>query len=45
MKNRNRIVIIGAGAAGLTTAETLRRLGFGGTIMMVNAEHTPPHGH
>lgn len=43
MKKLNRIVIIGAGAAGLTTAETLRRLGFGGTIMMVNAEHTLPY--
>jgi 3-phenylpropionate/trans-cinnamate dioxygenase ferredoxin reductase subunit len=43
MKNLNKIVIIGAGAAGLTTAETLRRLGFGGTIMMVHAEHIPPY--
>jgi NADPH-dependent 2,4-dienoyl-CoA reductase/sulfur reductase-like enzyme len=43
MRNLNRIVIIGAGAAGLTTAETLRRLGFGGTITMVNAESTPPY--
>jgi cation diffusion facilitator CzcD-associated flavoprotein CzcO len=30
MRNLNRTVIIGAGAAGLTTAESLRRLGFGG---------------
>jgi 3-phenylpropionate/trans-cinnamate dioxygenase ferredoxin reductase subunit len=43
MRNLNRIVIIGAGAAGLTTAETLRRLGFQGTIMMVNAEQTLPY--
>jgi 3-phenylpropionate/trans-cinnamate dioxygenase ferredoxin reductase subunit len=43
MRNLNRIVIIGAGAAGLTAAETLRRLGFGGTIMMVNAEQTLPY--
>ncbi|GHO57037.1 NAD(P)/FAD-dependent oxidoreductase [Ktedonobacter robiniae] len=43
MRNLNRIVIIGAGAAGLTTAETLRRLGFQGTIMMVHAEHTLPY--
>ena len=43
MRNPNRIVIIGAGAAGLTTAESLRRLGFGGTIRMVNAEHMLPY--
>src|SRR5690242_6463878 len=43
MRNLNKIVILGAGAAGLTTAETLRRLGFGGTIMMVNAEQTLPY--
>jgi NADPH-dependent 2,4-dienoyl-CoA reductase/sulfur reductase-like enzyme len=43
MRKLNRIVIIGAGAAGLTTAETLRRLGFGGEIMMVHAERTPPY--
>ncbi|EFH83998.1 FAD-dependent oxidoreductase [Ktedonobacter racemifer] len=43
MRNLNRIEIIGAGAAGLTTAETLRRLGFQGTIMMVHAEHTLPY--
>jgi 3-phenylpropionate/trans-cinnamate dioxygenase ferredoxin reductase subunit len=43
MRNLNRIVIVGAGAAGLTTAESLRRLGFGGTLMMVHAEHTPPY--
>src|SRR5207244_8175921 len=28
---------------GLTTAESLRRLGFEGTIMMVHGEHTPPY--
>src|SRR5947209_1802310 len=43
MRNLNRVVIIGAGAAGLTTAESLRRLGFGGTIRMVNAEHMLPY--
>jgi NADPH-dependent 2,4-dienoyl-CoA reductase/sulfur reductase-like enzyme len=43
MSNLNRIVIIGAGAAGLTTAESLRRLGFGGTITMVHAEQIPPY--
>src|SRR6266536_5797435 len=43
MSKLNRIVIIGAGAAGLTTAESLRRLGFEGKILMVNAESTPPY--
>jgi 3-phenylpropionate/trans-cinnamate dioxygenase ferredoxin reductase component len=43
MRNLNRVVIIGAGAADLTTAESLRRLGFGGTIRMVHAEHTLPY--
>jgi NADPH-dependent 2,4-dienoyl-CoA reductase/sulfur reductase-like enzyme len=43
MRDLNRVVIIGAGAAGLTTAETLRRLGFGGTITMVNAEQSLPY--
>lgn len=43
MRNLNKIIIIGAGAAGLTTAESLRRLGFGGIITMVHAEHTPPY--
>jgi len=43
MRNLNRVVIIGAGAAGLTTAESLRRLGFGGTIRMVHAEHSLPY--
>src|SRR6266567_2800926 len=43
MRKLNRIVIIGAGTAGLTTAETLRRLGFGGTIMIVNAENMHPY--
>ncbi|HEX4203719.1 MAG TPA: FAD-dependent oxidoreductase [Ktedonobacteraceae bacterium] len=43
MKHLDKIVIIGAGAAGLTTAESLRRFGFGGKIMMVHAEHTLPY--
>jgi 3-phenylpropionate/trans-cinnamate dioxygenase ferredoxin reductase subunit len=43
MRKLNRIVILGAGAAGLTTAESLRRLGFEGKILMVNAESTPPY--
>src|SRR6266487_1529566 len=43
MSKLNRIVILGAGAAGLTTAESLRRLGFEGKILMVHAESTPPY--
>jgi 3-phenylpropionate/trans-cinnamate dioxygenase ferredoxin reductase subunit len=43
MKHLDKIVIIGAGAAGLTTAESLRRFGFQGRIMMVHAEHTLPY--
>jgi 3-phenylpropionate/trans-cinnamate dioxygenase ferredoxin reductase component len=43
MRKLNRIVILGVGAAGLTTAESLRRLGFEGKILMVNAESTPPY--
>src|SRR5581483_8184674 len=39
----DKIVIIGAGVAGLTAAETLRRLEFGGKIVIVHAESTPPY--
>lgn len=34
----NRIVVVGTGAAGLATVETLRREGFGGTITVVGDE-------
>ncbi|WP_433796093.1 NAD(P)/FAD-dependent oxidoreductase [Actinoplanes sp. CA-252034] len=34
----NRIVVVGASAAGLATVETLRREGFGGTITVVGEE-------
>lgn len=43
MKHLDTVVIIGAGAAGLSTAELLRRLGFQGKIAMVHAEHTFPY--
>jgi apoptosis-inducing factor 3 len=37
-----RIVIIGGGAAGFAAAEALRRLGYGGTIIMLSGESAPP---
>ncbi|GAA2606956.1 NAD(P)/FAD-dependent oxidoreductase [Paractinoplanes durhamensis] len=39
----NRIVIVGASAAGLTAAETLRREGFGGTITLISEESDLPY--
>jgi NADPH-dependent 2,4-dienoyl-CoA reductase/sulfur reductase-like enzyme len=38
-----RVVIAGAGLAGLRTAETLRERGFDGSIAMVGAELHPPY--
>ncbi len=43
MNNLNTILIIGAGAAGLSTAETLRRLGFQGELALVHAEEGLPY--
>jgi NADPH-dependent 2,4-dienoyl-CoA reductase/sulfur reductase-like enzyme/nitrite reductase/ring-hydroxylating ferredoxin subunit len=37
-----RIMIVGAGAAGLAAAEMLRRQGFAGALTMVGAETDPP---
>lgn len=38
----NRVVIVGASAAGLSAAETLRREGFGGTLTVIGEEtHLP----
>ena len=37
-----RIVIVGAGAAGLAAAEMLRRQGFAGALTMIGAEADPP---
>ncbi|MEV6348296.1 FAD-dependent oxidoreductase [Actinoplanes sp. NPDC051851] len=39
----NRIVIVGASAAGLATAETLRREGYAGTISLIGEELTAPY--
>jgi NADPH-dependent 2,4-dienoyl-CoA reductase/sulfur reductase-like enzyme/nitrite reductase/ring-hydroxylating ferredoxin subunit len=36
------IVIIGAGPAGLTAAQTLRREGYSGPVQLIGAEKTPP---
>lgn len=38
-----RVAIIGAGAAGLTTAEALRDLGFVGTIVLIGGERHVPY--
>jgi 3-phenylpropionate/trans-cinnamate dioxygenase ferredoxin reductase subunit len=38
-----RVVVVGASAAGLTAAETLRREGFTGPITMVGAERHLPY--
>jgi NADPH-dependent 2,4-dienoyl-CoA reductase/sulfur reductase-like enzyme len=38
-----RIVVVGASAAGLAVAETLRRLGHRGPITLIGAERHPPY--
>lgn len=38
-----RVVIVGASAGGLATAEALRRWGFGGAITLVGDEPEPPY--
>src|SRR3954466_15318163 len=38
-----RVVIVGAGLAGLRTAEALRQLGYAGAIDLVGAEGHPPY--
>ncbi|MET9081245.1 FAD-dependent oxidoreductase [Streptomyces sp. NPDC004237] len=40
---RNRIVVVGASAAGLMAAETLRRDGYDGTLTLIGAEPHPPY--
>lgn len=39
----NRIVVVGASAAGLTTAETLRRRGWNGELILIGDESRPPY--
>ncbi|MFF4301120.1 NAD(P)/FAD-dependent oxidoreductase [Streptomyces sp. NPDC001601] len=39
----NRIVVVGASAAGLTTAETLRRRGWNGELTLIGDESRPPY--
>ncbi|MEV4189533.1 FAD-dependent oxidoreductase, partial [Streptosporangium canum] len=43
MNQPSRIVVVGACAAGLTAAETLRRKGFTGALTMVGEEPRPPY--
>lgn len=38
-----RVLIIGTGIAGATAAETLRKRGFGGRIVLVGADPAPPY--
>ncbi|MFJ4887321.1 NAD(P)/FAD-dependent oxidoreductase [Streptomyces sp. NPDC088731] len=38
-----RIVVVGASAAGLTAAETLRRRGWGGELTLIGEESPPPY--
>lgn len=42
-RHPSRIVIVGASAAGLTAAETLRKDGFDSDIVMVGAENSAPY--
>ena len=39
----NRIVVVGASAAGLAAAETLRREGFAGTVTLIGEEVDAPY--
>jgi NADPH-dependent 2,4-dienoyl-CoA reductase/sulfur reductase-like enzyme len=39
----NRVVVVGASAAGLTTAETLRRRGYDGALTLIGDEPRPPY--
>ena len=39
----NQVVIVGASAAGLTAAETLRRRGYDGELTLIGDEPHPPY--
>jgi len=41
--NKNRIVVLGGGAAGLSACETLRQSGYSGEIVLVSNEDTIPY--
>jgi 3-phenylpropionate/trans-cinnamate dioxygenase ferredoxin reductase subunit len=41
--SRRRVVIVGASLAGATTAVALRRLGFGGEVLLLGDEAHPPY--
>jgi 3-phenylpropionate/trans-cinnamate dioxygenase ferredoxin reductase component len=43
MTESGRVVVAGAGLAGLRTAEELRERGFGGPITLIGAEARPPY--
>ncbi|WP_432051671.1 NAD(P)/FAD-dependent oxidoreductase [Streptomyces xiamenensis] len=43
MSARSDVLIVGASAAGLATAESLRRRGFTGTVRLVGEEPHPPY--
>ncbi|GAB3434347.1 NAD(P)/FAD-dependent oxidoreductase [Actinophytocola sediminis] len=43
MSRPERVVVVGAGLAGLRAAERLRELGFNGELTIVGSEATPPY--
>ena len=43
MADSGRVVVVGAGLAGLRTAEELRARGFAGQIALIGAEERPPY--
>lgn len=43
MSEQRKVVIVGAGMAGVQTAVALREQGFGGTVTLIGAEPHPPY--